>query len=76
MREGWTVSRPNTLPSPWHELADQLGGVGALQEVLGAPPNTLRRWSRGTARPNALTREAVEDLFRRHGLPPPRLAGN
>jgi hypothetical protein len=64
------MSRATTLPSPWIELAERMGGVEALAEACGVVQSTLWRWARGK-RPGAVVQRHVNALARRRGLPLP-----
>ena len=39
------MARPTTLPEPWRSLAEKLGGVEALADVLDCDVRTVRRWA-------------------------------
>ena len=65
------MSRPTTLPSPWRELADHVGGVMALAAALGVSRRALERWGDGTRRPSAIVRQHVNAFARRRGVAAP-----
>ena len=62
---------PTTLPPPWSELAERLGGVEALAAALGTTTMTLWRWSRGRTLPHPIVQGHVNAFFRRRGFAPP-----
>lgn len=65
------MPRPSTLSSPWKDLAEKLGGVGALAKSLGGvDPTTLRRWAQGRM-PNRSARVLIVGLFKKHGIQAP-----
>lgn len=64
------MSRLTTLPSPWRELAERLGGVASLAEACGVTRPTLWRWAHGQ-RPGAIVMRHVNGLARRRGISEP-----
>ena len=65
------MPRPTTLPSPWLELSEKLGGVSALATTLGVRPNTVFYWARRQRRPNGAAWAYIEHVFAANGIEPP-----
>lgn len=63
--------RPVTLPSPWKELAETMGGVQAVADALASSPRTVRQWAHGERTPRGPSRVLVDRLFRRHKIQVP-----
>lgn len=66
-----SLSRPTTLPSPWRELAEHVGGVMALAEALGVERRTLERWGARERTPSPVMQRHVNAFARRRGLVAP-----
>lgn len=64
------MSRLTTLPSPWRELAERLGGVAELARACSVAPSTLWRWAQGR-RPGPVVEAHVNALARRRGIAEP-----
>ena len=65
------MSRPSTLPEPWRSLADKLGGVQALADVLLCDVRTVRRWANGETKPDRRAWEWIRAAFQWANVPPP-----
>lgn len=65
------MGRPTTLPAPWSLLAEKLGGVQALADVLLCDVRTVRRWANGETQPDRRALEWIHAAFRQAGLTPP-----
>jgi hypothetical protein len=69
------MSRKITLPSPWKELAEKVGGVAALAEACHASKMSVWRWATGKCLPHPRERGALVDLARIHKIKlPPEIA--
>lgn len=65
------MARPSTLPEPWNTLAEKLGGVQALADVLLCDVRTVRRWANGVTHPDRRAREWIHAMFHQTKVPPP-----
>ncbi len=65
------MARPSTLPEPWRSLADKLGGVLALADVLLCDVRTVRRWANGETEPDRRAREWILAAFHQAKVPAP-----
>jgi hypothetical protein len=65
------MARPISLPSPWLELAQAVGGVGKLAEACGVTTRALERWASGDRTPGSIVRDHVRALARRHKVAEP-----
>lgn len=70
-RERASRGRPTTLPSPWRELADALGGVAALADACKVRPSTVWRWAAGVTTPGGVVQDHVRALARQHKVAAP-----
>lgn len=65
------MPRPTSLPEPWRSLADKLGGVQALADVLLCDPRSIHRWACGERKPDRRSAEWIRAAFRQAGFEPP-----
>jgi transcriptional regulator with XRE-family HTH domain len=65
------MGRPTTLPEPWRSLAEKLGSVQALADVLLCDVRTVNRWANGETQPDRRAREWIQAAFHQAGIPPP-----
>ena len=65
------MARPSTLPEPWNALAEKLGGVRALADVLLCDVRTVRRWANGETQPDRRAREWILAAFHQAKIPAP-----
>lgn len=64
------MGRPTTLPEPWRSLAEKLGGVEALAEVLDCDVRTVRRWAEELPK-SRRARDWIHAAFRAAKIEPP-----
>jgi DNA-binding transcriptional regulator YiaG len=65
------MPRPDSLPEPWHSLAEKLGGVQAFADAMFSTPRAIHQWAHGKRTPRGPARAMLEELFQRHGLTAP-----
>lgn len=65
------MARPSTLPGPWLDLANAMGGATALRNALGWPYMVFFRRARGIVKIPKADRMLVEQLAKLHNLPSP-----
>ena len=65
------MARPTTLPEPWNLLAEKLGGVQALADLLLCDVRTVRRWANGETQPDRRAREWIYAAFQQAKIEPP-----
>lgn len=70
------MARPSTLPGPWLDLANALGGIEALCTCLSWSYMSLYRRSRGLVRIPKADRMLVEQTAKMHRVPSPLLVEN
>jgi hypothetical protein len=64
------MGRPTTLPKPWRTLAEKLGGVQAVADVMDCDVRTVRRWAEELPRCRR-ARGWIHAAFQISGIDPP-----
>lgn len=67
------MGRPCTMPNPWRELVECIGGVGKLSLLLGTTPQMVRKWAKGQVRPSGAATVLIYNVFRAYGMGLPTL---
>jgi hypothetical protein len=65
------MARPLTIPQPYRQLAEAVGGSRALARSLHVHHGQLYRWAHGDQAPEGQHRVDLERLFTLHGLVSP-----
>ena len=64
------MPRPTELPEPWRSMAEKLGGVQAIADVLEVDVRTVRRWAEELPS-HRLKRDWIHAAFLAAGVKPP-----
>ena len=64
------MARPSTLPGQWSLLAEKLGGVQALADVLDCDVRTIHRWAEAPPR-SRRARDWIHAAFQQAEIEPP-----
>jgi hypothetical protein len=62
-----TPGRPTVFEGPWRELADAVGGVVALSELLQVSRKQLHRWATGEVEPAYLEKLGLNAVAHNRG---------
>ncbi len=70
------MARPSTLPGPWLDLANAVGGIDTLCRILGWSYMPFYRRARGLVKIPKADRILVDRLAKQHGVCSPLIEDN